>query len=468
MFSSSWYCTILSTLQTLKRLEFAVLCVPESPIISQLVSALQREDRFCIKFPIGAFDVLELKWSSQSSVSSTRASQVNCRPNCKPNALADMVPTLPTPTTIRHLYRSLLREATYLSDSQARSYIHGHLVRSFRRYSPRKRTCKSKTPPLTLPKLDQLLSKARKGLSVLSRANQGYSRPLQLVLCWTYARKGKRRRELLADLTHQAHAQPLSPAPPSSTSNAPDPSDIPWKPPPRHLRPPITPPPLITALLTSLGRHNSQLTRLRYSDNAFPKPEIPKTNRLGRPLSLARQRNLADKWYAVQLDKLYPPLPEPEVQRLRALAGLKSTEVNLSAEGPVSRRPPAKPVPTNNDQAENAPLWARGDSQDPLQALTPSFLLSGPPRPSKITPPEHGRPHVLAPRFMRHMYRSILEHVPMVEALEGEGRKFKITWPIQPRPRGLVGVVGRGNLEGVDVGLLFGGGVGEEERSAEG
>lgn len=50
------------------------------------------------------------------------------------------------------------------------------------------------------------------------------------------------------------------------------------------------------------------------------KPKIPPLNIWGRPMPLKRQANLRKEWWAQALDKIHPPVPHHEWDRLRGLA----------------------------------------------------------------------------------------------------------------------------------------------------
>jgi len=85
----------------------------------------------------------------------------------------------------RHLFRAILREATYLPDQQARIYVATHAAARFREYSPG-----HKPDDVLKQRRHSQLDNARKSLSELRRANQGELKPLLKLLHLTYARIG--------------------------------------------------------------------------------------------------------------------------------------------------------------------------------------------------------------------------------------------------------------------------------------
>ncbi|KIX97653.1 uncharacterized protein Z520_06431 [Fonsecaea multimorphosa CBS 102226] len=107
----------------------------------------------------------------------------------------------PPETNPLHIYRTCLRECSYLPLPRCRAYMKKFTIDSFRRWIPKHpggRSRKLHGPQNLGPeKVTRLLHQARKLASTLRHANQGYIIPLENVLRMSYGRKGPRRYELL-------------------------------------------------------------------------------------------------------------------------------------------------------------------------------------------------------------------------------------------------------------------------------
>lgn len=308
-----------------------------------------------------------------------------------------------------HLYRALLRECTYLPDSQARIYLRDHVIRSYRNYLPRNHS-RRKVIPLA-PQV-ALLRRGRKSLSVLQRANQGYLRPLQNVLFWTYGRKGRRRRELMDKLMEQEIPQNHEAVEALIATN-------------RYTRH-WTPPAMLMALLRSQARNTDSLDRIvGGAQKLKPAPAIPEKNTWGRPMPEKRVKNLMRKWYAKQVDRLLPPLPEAEVERLRALSDGKAG----SMEGPIPRRKLVSVATTE---------------RDPL--LNERLLLEGPPQSHTFAAYVQGRPHQLSSRLLQRLWLNIFSHVPVM-TWDSAKEKWEVKWSVKDRARPQVKEVSDDRLE---------------------
>ncbi|KAJ5948737.1 hypothetical protein N7454_002044 [Penicillium verhagenii] len=262
----------------------------------------------------------------------------------------------------QHLLRATLRECTYLPDPIARTYMHGYVLDRYRR------AFKSKQPEA------KLIQTARKELSRLQRANEGYPRPLDRVMMMSYGRTGKRRHELLAQL--------MSPDTPVDTealrelvTKAPDYADG-WE-----------PPQIVLALIKS-QMNNGVITssRLRPQLKGV-EPPIPEKNSWGRPLRHSRKYNIRHQWYFDTLFCLLPPLPDKE---LKVLDGLIAGNVLWK--------------PRERKQVEEPPK-----SQDNLLL---DLLADGPQKGPTFRRYVLGRPHKITPRFMLRQWRRISAHVP--------------------------------------------------------
>lgn len=285
-----------------------------------------------------------------------------------------------------HLLRAILRECTYLPDQKARSYFHGYALLRFKKYQNPK--------DLTPARCTHLLHKARKGLSVLRRANEGYIHPLQRVLWTTYGRIGRRRRQLMAEIMTPQVKTDSSAV--STLELAPKYCDG-WK-----------PSSLFRALMASQskeGKHLDSSLRGKPSKNIKSKPEIPEKNIWGLATPMKRVKNLTRKWYAKSADSLLPPIPDHEWEHLHKLA---SGEISCCDIKP--RRKALQMLTTENDQL-----------------LEDDSLLNGAQKDGPNNGYERGRPHEITARFMRRRYELVLAHTPLVSWDEVR-KKWIVKW----------------------------------------
>lgn len=291
-----------------------------------------------------------------------------------------------------HLLRAILRECTYLPDQRACSYIHKYALSRFRTYQDVK--------GLPSHRRMHVMQKARKGLSVLRRANEGYINPLQRILWATYGRIGRRRRQLMAQImTPQVQEDPSA----VGTLDLAPKYDLAWK-----------PSELFTALLKSQSQHTSRLDRRlrgRASKNVKMDREIPEMNRWGRPMPLKRVKNMTRKWYAKSADSLFPPLPDHEWEHLRKLA-----EGKISCSSLKQRRKAAQTNGTRNGQL-----------------LKDDILVAGPPKAERNQKCINGWPHKLTPRFLQRRYALMLTSTPVV-AWDESRKKWNVKWGGRPTP----------------------------------
>lgn len=262
----------------------------------------------------------------------------------------------------QHLLRATLRECTYLPDPIARTYMHGYVLDRYRR------AFKSKQPEA------KLIHTAKKELSRLRRANEGYPRPLDRVMMMSYGRIGKRRHELLAEL--------MSPDVPTDTdalrelvTKAPNFTDG-WE-----------PPQIILSLIKS-QMNNGVVTSSRIRPQLKGvEPPIPEKNSWGRPLGESRKANIRHKWYFDTLFCLLPPLPDKE---LKVLDGLIAGTVLWK--------------PRKRKQVD--------EPSTPPDNLLLDLLADGPQKGPTFRPYLLGRPHKITPRFMLRQWRRISALVP--------------------------------------------------------
>lgn len=298
------------------------------------------------------------------------------------------------PPNALHLLRAILRECTYLPDQHARSYIHKYALTRYRAYQNIK--------DLSASRRTHVLQKARKGLSILRRANDGYLNPLHKVLWTAYGRIGRRRRQLMAEImTPQVEENPSA----VGTLELAPKYDRQWK-----------PSDIFTALLASQVGRKGQFDRKigkKASRNLKKEPDIPENNKWRRPMPMKRVRNMTRRWYAKCAEALLPPLPDHEWEHLRRLAWGE-----MSCLGSKPRRKPAK-----NTQEESR------------HVLNDDVLVIGPPKDKEYRLSTNNRPHHITPRFMQRTYSLIFMHVPVVTWDEVR-KNWAIKWGSKPEPVG--------------------------------
>lgn len=206
-----------------------------------------------------------------------------------------------------HLFRALLRAATYLPDAAARTYFHNHIVKRFRE---------------TSTTTSNRLHKGRQSLSILERASHGELDPLRKVLFMTYGRAGKRRRELITELLKADEDELPADSDAVKTIIEKAQHGEAGSHSKNHK---------LMALVISMNRNHSEENPRAALRHITPK--IPEESMWGKPLALKRQKSLQKKWWADTLDKIMPPLPAHEWNRLRDLA-----TGNKLYEGPPPRR----------------------------------------------------------------------------------------------------------------------------------
>ena len=206
-----------------------------------------------------------------------------------------------------HLFRALLRQCTYLPDPAARSYMKIHVISRFRDYHPRSKLSvarqRGKSAKVVEQRRPYLLKAARKGLLYLQRANDGHPIHLGKVLSMSYGRLGKRRHQLLGPLKI-----PDVPTDKVALAELTD---------PRFQEVPRPSQQLLALISSQTRRKQVDFPSLNKPTLA---PQIPDKNSWGRPMPVKRLRNFKRRWYAQTLDRVMPPLPETEWEKLRRLA----------------------------------------------------------------------------------------------------------------------------------------------------
>lgn len=330
-----------------------------------------------------------------------------------------------------HIYRSILREASYHPDPNARTWLKQHASSSFR--TNRDKLTKEYPKWTSIEKARKethLLSRARKFQSLLHHANHACPFHFRRTLNLVYGRRGPRRRELMHHLMTVAPKpelsstilpgqQPLQKStdsaslPTSILSTAPEASKpspsatttpsiastsppTPPQQPQRQQQPQLPGPPHFHTLLYTQSAASAYIpSQSRALQVKGPKTPLPATTIWNRPTPPQRAERHLQKWYAKEADTAYPPLSKPEWAIIRQIAL-----------GTVVLQTPAL-------RARPSPLAGDGDGEtrgeDWLAPLDRKL-------PGK-TPYRRRSPADLKWRFMarwlRRQYAWLLRHVPL-------------------------------------------------------
>ena len=247
------------------------------------------------------------------------------------------------PTELLHAYRALLRAATYLPDSACRTYIHNYIVHRFR--SARKTTKSGQT--LGGEDVARNLGKKRiryawRFSRFLERAAQENRDDLKKVLLLTYGRTGKRKRKLIQEL--------IRPEESSLPEDEKALEELIHKREGRHA-PDFTPNAKFGSFLRSQVANSP--AESPYAKIRHVAAKIPEENIWGRSVPWKLQRSLRKRWWANTLDKILPPIPLHEFNRLRGLS-LGSIPI----EDPPSRRSRPKVMDCKAMSENNSEVWA--------------------------------------------------------------------------------------------------------------
>ncbi|KIW14114.1 hypothetical protein PV08_06895 [Exophiala spinifera] len=384
-----------------------------------------------------------------------------------------------------HLYRSLLREATYLPLPQCRTFVKDHITASFRRYLPKYANSdapKSRSGnPITFERQTKLLHRGRKFLSSLRRANEGYTAHVEKVLRMTYGRVGPRRYALLepwlqvpaASLDDTAQEDLRQPSESKSGSSPGTGTETETKTGTAHHR-------------GESGASNSKQekkgnlkTQAHAQAQAQAKATTPKAAdkaaeelSIATPLSPRRQAyfssqlakyNISPNMRALLVSqateqskfdranrpagKIRPtfkppqtttiwgaPLPPSRVKNLKrewyhanlaaALPPLPQAEYN-AVHDLVSGKAQFPPVPRRRPRARRSEA-DRGREEADRQSVV---ILEGPRPGVRFKDYTHGRPHKMTPRLLRHLLsRAVLKQTPfVVKATTDPGRTRTVT-----------------------------------------
>lgn len=314
--------------------------------------------------------------------------------------------TAETKITGLHLFRHLLRAASYLPDDFAQLYIRNYIRHQFKR---------AKKPSKHTP---ARLKNARSSLNTLQRAADGEIKSLTKVLHRAYGRSGRRRRELVDDLLRaDAKSTPENGTTTESITAENVIKEGKWD----------LPRPVLNMFMRSQAANHApgnDRPVIRHFE-----PQISQTI-WGRPMPLKRQRNIVKKFWASTQDKLLPPLPELEWNRLRDLA---------TGVIPFNRPPPRRPRAGAPGERSESLLSAVTLLKQPIRASH---------RPKKDLRVQERGGHTIDARFMRRIWASVWSQSPLM-TYNGETMEWTIVWggSRSAASQGMAGSAGRRDLE---------------------
>lgn len=326
-----------------------------------------------------------------------------------------------------HIYRGLLREASYLP-TVCQPYIRQQIVSRFRRHAADQPAC---------PQTRRRVRQARHDLRFLHAANNGLVNNLYRILLLVFGRTGSRRRLLIHALLRQdppadsaqleaaiaqdADARAYTAKDDSLAHRPPDWLDK-WD------------TGKVRALAASQARRgptHSPRPSIKASQTD-PAARLPRMNIWERPPPAALARSKLRKEYVRLINRILPPLPARDWQTLRALA-LGCADSSALCQMPP-RRPPA--VQRHGDDSGHAAstrwLW-HAYATEPVRSVDRASSRSQRGRTGHPVPGPHGQGtaiglHRYTPRSLRRLFAKVWEMTPTMESRPGAEGKWDIVW----------------------------------------
>lgn len=333
-----------------------------------------------------------------------------------PASLKYVQPKSTPPDEIRQIYRSILRATTYLPDQYARNYVFNYARKRFHKSC---QLCHSNDAKHN----EQRIKKARRALRTLEGACDGKKDDLKDILMRTYGRIGARRRLLLADLTALNRLVEENNVPKDDSA----------------LQDCINNP---LAKETAAYEPSAKLFEFLKSQQAHGpaeatggtikklRPVTPKTNIWMRPLPLKLEKSLRAKWWAEVLNKICPPVPLAEWERIK---GFATGEVPLE-KFPARRAgpPPLDPETRWTDEPTKVLGFLKHrpkceDVETELVEFDTRFGLRVQRTAMERQERETGR---IGPRALRRLYASIWNMTPTMQFDESKNR-WAFQWGAQ-------------------------------------
>ncbi|KAL2267947.1 hypothetical protein VTJ83DRAFT_5224 [Remersonia thermophila] len=317
---------------------------------------------------------------------------------------------IPSPQTPLHLYRQLLREASYLPPI-ARPYIDKQIKTGFRKHQ--KHDAKDA----------QRMRQGKHDLRVLRAANLGDLVRMRRVLLRAFGRMGRRRRELMADLLKKpppTNTEELAKLAANVSSISSGDRDADWLDAwdTEKLR-------ALAKSQMAAGLINTPKPPITVS-NIKPEQAVPAENSWGRPLHPKPARTKLKNAWKLVADKCMPPLPREEWQALGDIV-----------EGVVKGRwlpPPRRPLAQPLAPQEPMRRWDwEAYAVKPVAAVDRpanrrNKLLTGAVDDNTPTgDPEPINCHRYTPRLWRRLLGGIWQLTPVMEP-HPAGKGWSIAW----------------------------------------
>ncbi|KAI3396648.1 hypothetical protein diail_11825 [Diaporthe ilicicola] len=332
-------------------------------------------------------------------------------------ALAPAAPVL-------HIYRDLLRQASYLPPI-CQPYIRQQIVSRFRRHA---------FDQPASPQTRRRVRRARHDLRYLHGANNGLVDNLLRILLLVFGRAGSRRRllvhallrpdppadsaQLEAAIAHDAAARTYTAKDGSLAQRPPDWLDK-WD---THK---------LRALASSQARRGpAHSPRPDIKPNQTdPATRLPKCNIWERPLPAKLARSKLRKEYVRLINRVLPPLPASDWHTLRALA-LGHADSSALCQMPT-RRPPA--THRQGGQCASTQWRWHAYATEPVRSVDRASSRAQRGRTGQQAPGPHGQGaaiglHRYTPRLLRRLFAKIWEMTPTMEAIPGAEGKWNIVW----------------------------------------
>ncbi|KAL1855319.1 hypothetical protein Daus18300_011136 [Diaporthe australafricana] len=332
-------------------------------------------------------------------------------------ALAPAAPTL-------HIYRGLLRQASYLPPI-CQPYIKKQIASRFRRHA---------FDQPASPQTRRRIRQARHDLRYLHAANNGLVDNLHRILLLVFGRTGSRRRllvhallrrdppadssQLEAAIAHDTDARTYTARDGSLAQRPPDWLDR-WD------------TNKLQALASSQARRgpaHSPRPDIKTSQTD-PAARLPQRNIWERPLPATLARSKLRKEYVRLINRVLPPLPTSDWHTLRALA-LGHGDSTALCQMPA-RRPPA--TPRHGGQGAGTQWRWHAYATEPVRSVDRASSRAQRARTGHQVPGPHGQGaaiglHRYTPRLLRRLFAKIWEMTPTMEARPGMEGKWDIVW----------------------------------------
>ncbi|KAJ0118566.1 hypothetical protein J7T55_012818 [Diaporthe amygdali] len=328
-----------------------------------------------------------------------------------------------------HIYRDLLRQASYLPPI-CQPYVRQQIVSRFRRHAA--------DEPAS-PQTRRRVRQARHHARFLFGANSGLVDNLHRILLLVFGRTGCRRRllvhallrrdppadsaQLEAAIVQDAHARTYIA---KDGSLAQRPADWLDKWDTQKLR-------ALASSQAQRGPAHSPRPDIKTSQTN-PAARLPHSNIWERPLPATLARSKLRKEYVRLINRVLPPLPATDWHTLRALALGHADSIALCHM--PARRLPATPLHDDHAASTHAAgtRWHwHAYATEPVRSVDRPSSRAHRGRTGHQAPGPHGQGaaiglHRYTPRLLRRLFAKIWEMTPTMEARLGVEGKWDIVW----------------------------------------